>query len=263
MAKTANVIPIRTKKPAPPLAKEPAKAAAKKEPPPKADEGKGLVGDKVVVKPLDLVKPNTWNPNRMTAFERESLMTGLKKDGWLLSQALLIWGTDEKGREKNIIIDGEQRWTVAPSAGFAKGPMVFLHGLTEAQAKALTVKMDSKRGKFADEPLGLLLREIQFDLGADNVALDLGIQDDRLMLLLAEPDVVLPGTEPAPAPSDGAPNGAGSGLPASTVRMVQLFLNPETHAEFSDLIRKLSAKYKTQNVSDTTLEAVRRAAASA
>lgn len=228
----------------------------------KATNTDNFTGDRPVIKPLSIAKPNTWNPNRMTPFERESLKTGLKTDGWLMSQALLIWGTDDKGNEKNIIIDGEQRWTVAPDAGFTHGPMVFLHGLSEAKAKALTVKIDAKRGKFADEPLGALLREVQFELGSENLALDLGIQDERLMLLLAEPEVVLPGPEATPKPpSEGS--GASSGLPASTVRMVQLFLNPETHAEFSELVRQLAAKYETKNVSDTVLEAVRHAARTA
>jgi hypothetical protein len=237
--------------------KEPAPAPKKTA----KSEVENLVGDKVLIKPLASVKPNSWNPNRMTAFERESLKTGLKTDGWLLSQSLLIWGTDEKGVEKNLIIDGEQRWTVAPDAGFKTGPMVFLYGLTEAKAKALTVKMDAKRGKFADEALGTLLREIQFELGVENLGLDLGIQDERLMQLLAEPEIVLPGSDDPPV--DMGPSGAGSGLPSSTVRMVQLFLNPETHAEFSEAIRLLANKYGTKNVSDTALEAVRRAVVAA
>lgn len=217
-------------------------------------------GDRSNIKPLSLVKPNVWNPNRMTPFQRSSLKVGFETDGWIMSQQLLIWGTDEKGKTKNIIIDGEQRWTVAPDAGFTHGPMVFLHGLTEAQAKALTVKMDQKRGQFDEASLGALLREVQFELGVDNLSLDLGIDDTMLARFLAEPEVVLPGTDLSPS-ENGSGSGAGPGMPTSTVRMVSLFLNPETHAEFSEAVRKLADVYGTKTVTDTTLEAVRRASA--
>ncbi len=118
-AAVAPVIPIRSRKK--PKASPPEKPPAlSKEALAAAPEAR-LVGDKVLIKPLDLVKPNAWNPNRMTPFQRESLKVGLLSDGWLISQSLLIWGTDDKGVEKNIIIDGEQRWTVATANGFTKG----------------------------------------------------------------------------------------------------------------------------------------------
>jgi ParB-like chromosome segregation protein Spo0J len=50
-------------------------------------------------------------------------------------------------------------------------------------------------------------------------------------------------------------------LPTSHVRMVQLFLNEDNHAEFMDSVRKLAAKYGTSNVTDTVFKAVEDAAA--
>lgn len=251
---TQEAIPARARKKT--------KGKATEEKPRKKPEAEGgkFTGDRPVLTALSLVKPNGWNPNGMSPFERESLRIGLQTDGWLMSQSLLIWRTDDKGKERNLIIDGEQRWTVAQEAGFKRGPMVFLDGLPETEAKALTVKIDAKRGKFRDEPLGVLLREIQYELkGEDSLSLNLGIPEESLMVLLSEPEIVLPG-----AGADGGvgeePSGAGTGLPTSTVRMVQVFLNPETHAEFSELVRSLASKYGTKNVSDTVLEAIRRAA---
>ena len=44
-----------------------------------------IVGEVELVA-LDKVRPNGWNPNRMTPFMKESLRTGLETDGWLSSQ---------------------------------------------------------------------------------------------------------------------------------------------------------------------------------
>lgn len=214
---------------------------------------------KVVLRALEDVKPNTWNPNEMTKFEREALRVGLLSDGWLASQSLLIWGTDEKGRRRDVIIDGEQRWTVARDCAFKQGPMVFLDGITESAAKALTVKMDSKRGTLNPDRLGALIREIQFELRPEGMAHDLGIPDAELMRLLAETPFVLDGSG-QPAPAGGATPEMPSGR-MSHVRMVQLFFDHDQHEEFARHTKDLAARYKTTNITETIIEVVRRAVA--
>lgn len=159
---------------------------------------------KVEMKPIGFVKKNTWNPNRFTKEMLASLKHGLLTDGWLISQSLLVWGTDEKGKVKNIIIDGEHRWQVAMELGFKDGPMVFLHGLTEAQAKALTVKMDSKRGRFDEDLLMPLLRDLQpAYLDASSMVLDLGLDIERAVLAFAV-------SEPLLEPPNGSPPTTGT-----------------------------------------------------
>lgn len=164
-----------------------------------------VVGE-VVSCPLSDVKPNGWNPNQMTTAEMKSLAHGLKKDGWMASMALLIWGTDETGETKNLIIDGEQRWTAAPMAGFKEGPMVFLHGVTESEAKALTIKLDQKRGKFNKGKLTDLMAELKNELGLDlpDMALDFGFTapdlTDMLHLSVDMGDVHVSGNDETPIP---------------------------------------------------------------
>lgn len=236
------------------------KNTAKKLPESKpADDPKphdNIVGKVTLVKLAD-VAPNSWNPNVMTAFERESLKFGLQTDGWLSSQALLIWGTDEKKNPKNVIIDGEHRWTVATELGFKKGPMVFLDGVTEAQAKALTLKMNAKRGKFSEASLGEVVRSIQEEIGPD-IALNLGIEQDRIMKFLAVQEEVTVG------PVGGEPEGAASAIvlpsgKATHTKMVQLFFSPEEHEEFSAAIQKVAEKVKVKDISEAVLVALRQA----
>jgi hypothetical protein len=183
---------------------------------------------------------------------RESLKHGLKEDGWLSSQALLVWGSDEKGKSKNVIIDGEHRWTVALELGFKEGPMVFLHKITEAKAKKLTAALNNKHGQRDDEKMGALLRSIQADEAP--TALDVGIENDRLMKLLAEP--AIPTKDPDAPDMSKVSNEA---LPASNAKMVQLYFVKETHEEFTKYTRALAERYETKNATDTVLEALRRA----
>lgn len=141
----------------------------------------------VIVRELNTVKPNDWNPNELTAFERASLKHGLQTDGWLKSQSMLVWGSDEKGKPKNIIIDGEHRWLVAIEAGFKKGPMVVLEKITAKEAKELTIKLDAKRGKFNEDKLSLAVRDlVDANTDFDRLGLDLGLAPDRLQDLLVD-----------------------------------------------------------------------------
>lgn len=224
-----------------------------------AEEPQELVGrivGAVVTRPLSEVKPNTWNPNRMTDFQKRSIRHGFVTDGWIASQALLIWGTNERGKRMNIIIDGEHRYYGALDVGIKEGPMVFLDKLTEAQAKALTVKMDAKRGKFDDAPLSELLREVQFELGEEvNLSLALGIEEENLMGLLAEPAIDASGEA-------GPGTGVVGNLPSaslSQVKQVQLMFDAATYEEFTAMAKDLAVAYKMTNTTDLMMELVRRA----
>lgn len=142
-----------------------------------------VVGD-VVMRALSTVRPNPWNPNEMTKFERKALAYGLKK-GWYKAQSLLIWGTDEKGKPRNLIIDGEQRWTVATEIGFVEGPMVVLDGLSEKRAREITIEFMNKRGTANREKLVENIKWLDYrDDDIPNAALDLGIVPMQLEKIL-------------------------------------------------------------------------------
>jgi ParB-like chromosome segregation protein Spo0J len=172
------------------MAQRKGKAAGKastSEPQPAASAPPAITGA-VVLRALDSVEPNDWNPNRMTERQVESTRDGFRRHGWLSSQALLIWGTDERGRKRDVIIDGEHRWRIARELGMQHGPMVFLERVSLARAKELTVELDNKRGRYDDVALGELLRSLGPD---DGLAFRLGFDDDTFKALI-EPEVVLP-----------------------------------------------------------------------
>src|SRR5215468_1499388 len=54
--------------------------------------------------PRSSVRPNKWNPNRMTEHDRALLRQSILEDGWTQPIVTLPDGT---------IVDGEQRWTTS------------------------------------------------------------------------------------------------------------------------------------------------------
>ena len=141
-----------------------------------------IVGTEPALYPLEKLKANSWNPNAPTNAELARIRHGIETDGWISSQALLVWRKDDKGVLRNIIIDGEQRFTIAKELGYEQGLVSFVDGLTESQARAYTIKLNARRsggGRYDDAKLadnlvhivpifsGQTPSEISFDLGLD------------------------------------------------------------------------------------------------
>jgi hypothetical protein len=195
--------------------------------------------------PLLSLNPNPWNPNRMSARERAALVHGLRNDGWIASQALLVWATDETGERRDLIIDGEHRWRAARELGFLVGPVVELHDLTEVQAKALTIKLNAKRGAFDPALLRAMLDGMEVPIDGDEFFLELGIPE-------------IPVDVPAPAREPGFP--AVSLDPAkTTVNLVSVLFQKPEHTEFIALAKRAAAKLQTTDLSQTVLAALRKA----
>jgi len=193
----------------------------------------------------------------MTPFMKESLRAGLETDGWLSSQALLVWGKDASGKQRNVIIDGEHRWTAARELGMERGPMVFLDGVSERAAKALTIKMNQKRGTFDDDGLAALLRDIQADFEDDRaLALDLGVDELDVMGMLAEPEILIPSNantdKPAAPPGQVVVNNGKQ----KYYRAVQMFFDTKEYEEFQRLLSEASKRFDTPTTVDTIFEVI-------
>ena len=176
----------------------------KKQQKPPVETGPRVSGENVVMKPLDEVSPNSWNPNVVPPEMMASIRHGMTADGWLMSQPLLIWGEDEVGAYRGVIIDGEHRWRSARDLGFESGPMVFLNGITERQARALTIKMNQKRGDWSKPRLQELLKDLTegLDLAVPDISLDLGFSENEMSRLLGlAASVQTPEVPPVELPS--------------------------------------------------------------
>ena len=198
---------------------------------------------------LSSVKPNGWNPNRMTARQFKSLVEGMRKEGWIQSQPLLCWRKDSHGKNRQVIIDGEHRWRAATELGYTHGPVVWIDGLSEAEASALTIKLDARRGTFDPEALAKLVHDIHLTLDSDDLAVDLAMEDEQLAKLLAsseELEADLMGPAPKLTGGDEPPPDV-----IASIRMVQLFLPQGLYDDFVARVQELAKKYGTTTTTDT------------
>lgn len=208
---------------------------------------------------LASLRPNDWNPNRLTPRQYASLKYGLEKEGWYSSQKLLVWGTDNKGVLRNIIIDGENRWRAAREVGYEQGPAVVLDGLTEAQAKALTIKLDNKRGTFDNNLLSKLVQQLAED-GSDNLALELGFTDEEFVKLTTVPgeEELIEELDEDEVERPVASEGVGGEVVShnEVTKMVPLYLEEKDHVILMERVRVIIGQSELKTVSDAVLKAV-------
>jgi len=211
-----------------------------------------VIGE-VKLLPLNSVRPNTWNPNEMTPYMLRSLRKGIQSAGWLSSQALLVWGKDEKGNPRNVIIDGEHRWMVGRDLGMEMGPMQVIDGLTEEQAKALTLKFIYRHGQLDKRQLAMLVRGIEPQMEVEDLAFELGIEGEEYMRMMAEEEsnTLEQGIDAQPPPPGSIDMPSGK---AQHQRVVQLYYSEKQHTEFEKALGVISGETKPERV----LEAMRR-----
>jgi DNA modification methylase len=154
--------------------------------------------------PLEQFRPNTWNANKLTEHQQRALEFDLLNVGWLKSQALLIWGTDEKGTKKNIIIDGEHRWIGGRNVGFKSCPYVSLDGIPEDEAKELSIRIH-KRGQWDPIMLAGVIEQVKKRIDPTMAPLVLGFTP----LQLSDMSKQIAKTPPKPSPTTPATATAG------------------------------------------------------
>ena len=195
---------------------------------------------------LDSVRPNDWNPNKVPTHKYESIKLSMKKDGWLSSQPLLVWETDEGGKKRMLIIDGEHRWRIANELGYTEGPMVFLNGITKAKAIELTIKLDNNRGAFDRDKLSQLMRESLPSM-----------KDPALVLGFTQTEVERLMQEQAPKVSVAASLGNDLVSHNSVTKMVPVYLSKDDYQSFIDKIKLIGDSKKLETITHVIVAVVR------
>jgi len=136
-------------------------------------------GIKVEVIALSSMKPNPWNPNKMSeeTFAKEIL--SIKNNGFIepIKVRVLPNNTYE-------IVDGEHRWRAAQSLGMVSVPVVNLGKIPDEKAKKLTIIANELRG--APEPvlLAALIKDLNATVSLDDLALELPMSSTELDSLI-------------------------------------------------------------------------------
>ena len=105
----------------------------------------------------DLV-PNPWNPNVMDQEMYRKELASLRKFGYV--NPVLVRELGSKGQ----IIDGEHRWKGLKQLGYTEVETTVIEGLTDEEAKQLTIVLNETRGHADPTKLGVLLRDLLEDI---------------------------------------------------------------------------------------------------
>lgn len=92
--------------------------------------------EKLLVVPIDEVRPNTWNPKDKDTKEFQDVKASIAENGL---RGFIVVRENQKDNSKYEIIDGEQRWTACKELGFEK-IVIYNEGVVDdKKAKELTL----------------------------------------------------------------------------------------------------------------------------
>mgnify|MGYP001608214278 FL=1 len=187
-----------------------------------------------VVKKIDEVFPNGYNPNVMDAEKYAALKELITRFGYL--QPILIV-PDGK------IIDGEHRWRAMKDLGHSEiACVVFEHeGDIEDYRKLITVAMNSIRGEHDGEKLQALLNDIAFEIDIETITKMTAISDEKLHELVKDVPITTPDIDMAGVLAQT------EGLPASyplTAGNIRLNLTEEEYNRLNATYEAYVERYK-------------------
>jgi hypothetical protein len=104
--------------------------------------------------PVDRIRPNSFNPNKMDDFMFGRTVASIDKLGWATPIVVRDMG------DYFEVIDGEHRWRAARELGMTEVPIWNLGEIPDAKAKQLTIVLNETRGTADREKLGELLRDL-------------------------------------------------------------------------------------------------------
>jgi ParB family transcriptional regulator, chromosome partitioning protein len=112
---------------------------------------------------VEKIRPNPWNPNRMGSELLAKLTSEIRRKRMILP--LVTRPVDNFFQ----IIDGEHRWQAAVSIGMQSLPCIVVE-MDEAEARLKTLQLNRLRGEDEPELLARLLRELNIEMGIEQLA---------------------------------------------------------------------------------------------
>ena len=116
----------------------------------------------VIQIPVDLLKPNNWNVNRMSAAMQKKLTGYLRREGLVEPLVVRPHPTLQGLYE---LLGGYHRWRICKDElGYETVPCVVVEGLDDRRAKILSVNLNSMSGETVPSLLSKLLSDLQQDM---------------------------------------------------------------------------------------------------
>jgi ParB/RepB/Spo0J family partition protein len=129
---------------------------------------------KVVDLPVERLRPNGWNVNRMDDARFEKLKRYLKREQFLEPIVVRPIGPDTYE-----IVGGEHRWRAAQELGYATIPCAVVK-LDDKQARIASINLNELSGAPAPDLLAQLIHELSRDTHLSDLATWLPFDEDEL-----------------------------------------------------------------------------------
>lgn len=132
--------------------------------------------------PINNIKPNEYNPNKMKSFKYKTMVKSIRKEGEMLQPILVD--------KQFIIIDGEHRWKASKEAGL-KEIWTVIAETTAEESKLKTIEFNQIRGEYDADKFSDLLQDLSKTIDYDKIAdtTSLFVSDIKTMLGDYENDI--------------------------------------------------------------------------
>lgn len=139
------------------------------------------------------LEANPWNPNRMTAAMYAKILESIQEYGMV--DPLTVREIDNTRYQ---IIDGENRWRGATDLGYTEFDVTVIEGMTDAQARKLTIIMNELHGQADPDKMGDLLADILSLSSLEELMIAMPYDEAVLAGYLQTPLPQLPPLKPLP-----------------------------------------------------------------
>jgi hypothetical protein len=209
----------------------------------------------IVIRNLDQLVQDPSNPRTHDTRNLHAIRASLEEHGQV--EPILVQ------RSTGMVIAGNGRMTAMRAIGWETAQVALLD-VSDEQARRLSIALN-RSGELAgwnEETLAIHLHELSKLADAFD-PISLGFDLDEMEALVAA-YVTDEGNTPAPpaaaAIAGEPPINPSSGVSSPSTKIVQLFLDEDTIADFRSAIQTLAAVHGTDNITDTVFKVVTEAA---
>ncbi len=145
-----------------------------------------IINSKLTIKEIQVgkLKPNPWNPNRLSGEMRSKLKAYIAREGFV--EPLVV---RQKGNDCEIL-GGFHRWQIAKELGYEAVPCVVVD-LDDRRAKILSINLNEMKGQSLPSLLANLIHDLSAELTLEDLESQLPYSVEELkdsLELLKIPD---------------------------------------------------------------------------
>ena len=131
-----------------------------------------------VIVPIEYLKPNPWNPNKVAKPELDLLERSIRKSGFCFPIVVI-----RESETSYMIVDGFHRHIVAKRLRMREVPVVILDD-SPSELMAATIRFNRARGTHQIDQMGNIVADlVQMGLADVDVAKNLGMDADEVLRL--------------------------------------------------------------------------------